>query len=147
MEAGYSLPRQQFDWLLFHGATELVLENGGSVIQGAMNRVFDEDGKITGLNWVVVSVVACILCSWTIGAGGYQCLLARKVAKEMAKEEVVDRIHCGGYREYWSGVRGCEGNAGNIEIHFVDGWHWLFWLFPWWRRRVNVGIGMDGAFG
>ena len=27
MEAGYSLPRQQFDWLVFERATELVLKN------------------------------------------------------------------------------------------------------------------------
>ena len=50
LEAGYSLPRQQFDWLLFDRATELVLENGGSVIQGAMvTEVYDEDGTITGV--------------------------------------------------------------------------------------------------
>ncbi len=50
MEAGYSLPRQQFDWLLFQRATELVLENGGHVIQGAaVTKVFDDNGKITGV--------------------------------------------------------------------------------------------------
>ena len=50
MEAGYSLPRQQFDWLLFHRATELVLDNGGSVIQGAtVTQVFDDNGKISGV--------------------------------------------------------------------------------------------------
>ena len=50
LEAGYSLPRQQFDWLLFDRATELVLENNGSVIQGAtVTEVFDDGGKITGV--------------------------------------------------------------------------------------------------
>ena len=148
LEAGYSLPRQQFDWLLFHRATELVLENGGSVIQGAMvTEVFDEDGKITGVEIGIGGKRGekrTYSAPWTIGAGGYQCPVARKIVKEMAKEELVDRMHyCGGYREYWSGVKGCEGDAGNIEIHFVDtvvpGY---FWLFPLGGGKVNVGIGM-----
>lgn len=148
LEAGYSLPRQQFDWLLFHRATELVLENGGSVIQGAMvTEVFDEDGKITGVEIGIGGKRGekrTYSAPWTIGAGGYQCPVARKIVKELAKEELVDRMHyCGGYREYWSGVKGCEGDAGNIEIHFVDtvvpGY---FWLFPLGGGKVNVGIGM-----
>ena len=148
LEAGYSLPRQQFDWLLFHRATELVLENGGSVIQGAMvTEVFDNDGKITGVEIGIGGKRGekrVYSAPWTIGAGGYQCPVARKVVKEMANEELVDRMHyCGGYREYWSGVKGCEGDAGNIEIHFVDtvilGY---FWLFPLGGGKVNVGIGM-----
>ena len=148
MEAGYSLPRQQFDWLLFQRATELVLENGGSVIQGAMvTEVFDDDGKITGVEVGIGGKRGEkreYSAPWTIGAGGYQCPVARKIVKEMAKEELVDRMHyCGGYREYWAGVKGCEGDAGNIEIHFVDtvipGY---FWLFPLGGGKVNVGIGM-----
>lgn len=148
LEAGYSLPRQQFDWLLFHRATELVLENGGSVIQGAMvTEVFDDDGKITGVEIGIGGKRGekrTYTAPWTIGAGGYQCPVARKIVKELAKEELVDRMHyCGGYREYWSGVKGCEGDAGNIEIHFVDtvvpGY---FWLFPLGGGKVNVGIGM-----
>ena len=40
---------------------------------------------------------------WTIGAGGYQCPVARKIVKELANEELVDRMHySGGYREYWT---------------------------------------------
>jgi len=148
MEAGYSLPRQQFDWLLFDRATELVLENGGSVIQDAMvTKVFDVDGKITGVEIGIGGkrgekrVYSAL---WTIGAAGYNCPVARKIVKEMAKEELVDRMHyCGGYREYWSGVKGCEEDSGNIEIHFVDtvvpGY---FWLFPLGGGKVNVGIGM-----
>jgi len=148
LEAGYSLPRQQFDWLLFHRATELVLENEGSVIQGAtVTEVFDEDGKITGVEIGIGGKRGekkTYSAPWTIGAGGYQCPVARKIVKELAKEELVDRMHyCGGYREYWSGVKGCEGDAGNIEIHFVDtvvpGY---FWLFPLGGGKVNVGIGM-----
>ena len=104
LEAGYSLPRQQFDWLLFQRATELVLENGGSVIQGAMvTEVFDDNGTITGVEIGIGGKRGekrVYSAPWTIGAGGYQCPVARKIVKEMAKEELVDRMHyCGGYRE------------------------------------------------
>ena len=148
MEAGYSLPRQQFDWLLFERATELVLENGGSVVQGAkVTKVFDDGGQITGVEIGIggrMREKRIYSAPWTIGAAGYLCPVARKIVKELAKEELVDRMHyCGGYREYWDGVKGCEGNSGNIEIHFVDtvvpGY---FWLFPLGEGRVNVGIGM-----
>ena len=148
MEAEYSLPRQQFDWLLFDRATELVLENGGSVIQDAMvTKVFDNDGKITGVEIGIGGKKGerrVYSAPWTIGAAGYRCPVARKIVKEMAEEELVDRMHyCGGYREYWSGVKGCEEDSGNIEIHFVDtvvpGY---FWLFPLGGGKVNVGIGM-----
>jgi len=51
--------------------------------------------------------------------------------------------YCGGYREYWTGVKGCEGDAGDIEIHFVDSViPGYFWLFPLGNGMVNVGIGM-----
>ena len=100
MEAGYSLPRQQFDWLLFHRATELVLDNGGSVIQGAaVTQVFDDNGKISGVEIGIGGKRGekrNYSAPWTIGAGGYQCPVARKIIKEMAGEELVDRMHyCG----------------------------------------------------
>lgn len=148
LEAGYSLPRQQFDWLLFERATELVIENGGSVIQDAVvTEVHDNSGVVSGVEVGIGGKRGekrTYTAPWTIGAGGYQCPVARKVVKELAQEELVDRMHyCGGYREYWSGVKGCEGNAGNIEIHFVDSViPGYFWLFPLGGGKVNVGIGM-----
>ena len=80
---------------------------------------------------------------WTIGAGGYQCPVA-KDCRDLAQEEMIDRMHyCGGYREYWSGVKGCEGNSGNIEIHFVEGVIRVTSGYsPWVMGRSNVGIGM-----
>ena len=134
--------------MLFDRATELVLENSGSVIQDAMvTKVFDNDGKITGVEIGIGGKKGerrVYSAPWTIGAAGYRCPVARKIVKEMAEEELVDRMHyCGGYREYWSGVKGCEEDSGNIEIHFVDtvvpGY---FWLFPLGGGKVNVGIGM-----
>ena len=57
---------------------------------------------------------------------------------------MVDNMHyCGGYREYWRNVKGCEGGVGDIEIHFVDSVvPGYFWIFPVNDEVANVGIGM-----
>ena len=45
LEAGYSLPRMQFDHLLFDRCQQLVRENGGKVIQDcAVTQVLFDDG-------------------------------------------------------------------------------------------------------
>jgi len=150
MEAGYALPRQQFDWILFERATEVVLENNGAIIQGgAVKKVCtSKDGStIIGVNVQIGGRKGDLFtynAPWTIGAGGYQCPVARLIVKDMFNEELVDRMHyCGGYREYWKNVKGCEGDVGNIEIHFVDSViPGYFWLFPLGGGVVNVGIGM-----
>ena len=49
LEAGYALPRQQFDHLLFNRVQELVREKGGSVIQGgSVKDVLYNDGDDPG---------------------------------------------------------------------------------------------------
>jgi flavin-dependent dehydrogenase len=49
LEAGYSLPRAQFDQLLFERVQHLVRENGGSVLQGAdVTDVLFNDGNDPG---------------------------------------------------------------------------------------------------
>ena len=67
-----------------------------------------------------------------VGAAGYQCPVAKAVVKDSFSEEMVDNMHyCGGYREYWRNVKGCEGGIGDIEIHFVDSVvPGYFWIFP-----------------
>lgn len=148
LEAGYSLPREQFDWLLFERATELVRKNGGYVVQGAtVTEVFESDQKITGVQVRIGGKRGEVLhfhAPWTIGAGGDRCPVAKKIVKEMNGGDLIEKMHyCGGYREYWSGVKGCEGDAGNIEIHFVDGIiPGYFWLFPIGGGKVNVGSGL-----
>ena len=69
---------------------------------------------------------------------------SENIGETIHDEKMLDRRHyCGGYREYWENVKGCEGNVGDIEIHFVDtvvpGY---FWLFPVSKNITNVGIGM-----
>ena len=162
LEAGYALPRAQFDHLMFQRATELVLEAGGAVVQGAEVRkvLFDDGaggedpGAGTGEARRACGVEVRLggrggeTRTWTsanlVGAAGYRCPVATALVEESHGEAMVDRAHyCGGYREYWSGVKGCEENAGDIEIHFVDSViPGYFWLFPVAEGVVNVGIGM-----
>ena len=162
LEAGYALPRIQFDHLLFDRCQNLVRENGGRVIQdGAVKEILFDDGnggedpgKGSGNSRHSKGVVVTIggrdgenktyFTKEIIGAGGYQCPVARAVVKDSFSEELVDNWHyCGGYREYWKNVNGCSGGIGDIEIHFVDSIiPGYFWLFPVSENVVNVGVGM-----
>ena len=148
LEAGYSLPREQFDYLLFRNTQELVRNAGGHVIQdGEVREVILKDDqaigvqvRIGGRNGEVISYFS----EEIIGAAGYRCPVAKTLVEKIHDEKMLDRRHyCGGYREYWENVKGCEGNVGDIEIHFVDtvipGY---FWLFPVSQNVTNVGIGM-----
>jgi len=151
--SGYALPRVQFDYMLFKRATELLRENGSSVIQGfSVREVMSEedDGKqrIVGVSCKSGGKRSdtpelTFTASVTIGAGGYNCPVSRKIV-ELHDEPHKDNEHfCGGYREYWENVEGLEGQEGPIEIHFIEevlpGY---FWLFPVSEGVVNVGIGM-----
>lgn len=148
MEAGYALPRQQFDWLMFKSCSEHVLESDGFVIQGAdVREAIREGDSIVGVKVRIGGRDGAVLdffSKWVIGAGGYNCPIARSVIKDIHGQKLMDKKHyCGGYREYWQGVKGCEGDVGNIEIHFVDTINpGYFWLFPLGGGMVNVGIGM-----
>ena len=102
------------------------------------SRTFPFVAKSTGIP------LARIAARVTIGAGGYNCPVARTMVSDIFEEAFRDDEHfCGGYREYWEGVDGFEGDEGPIEIHFIDevlpGY---FWLFPVRDGLVNVGIGM-----
>ena len=151
--SGYALPRVQFDYMMFKRGAELVRENGGSVIQGfSVNEVLAEEeeggSKIIGVSGKSGgrrsdNPILSFTASVTIGAGGYNCPVSRKIV-ELHDEPHKDNEHfCGGYREYWEDVSGLEGGTGPIEIHFIDevlpGY---FWLFPVKEGVVNVGIGM-----
>ena len=151
--SGYALPRVQFDYMLFKRATELLRENGGSVIQGfsvreVMSEVDEGAQRIVGVSCKSGGKRSdtpelTFTASVTIGAGGYNCPVSRKIV-ELHDEPHKDNEHfCGGYREYWENVEGLEGQEGPIEIHFIEevlpGY---FWLFPVSEGVVNVGIGM-----
>ena len=151
--SGYALPRVQFDYMLFKRATELLRENGGSVIQGfpvreVMSEVDSGAQRIVGVSCKSGGKRSdtpelTFTASVTIGAGGYNCPVSRKIV-ELHDEPHKDNEHfCGGYREYWENVEGLEGQEGPIEIHFIEevlpGY---FWLFPVREGVVNVGIGM-----
>ena len=148
--AGYSLPRMQFDYMMFKRATEIVTEAGGSIIQGFnVKEVLDDKGAIVGVSGSFgkrssESPTMSFTAPLTIGAGGYRCPVATKLVEGVHSEPMRDDDHyCGGYREYWENVGGFDGSRGPIEIHFIDevipGY---FWLFPVKEGVVNVGIGM-----
>ena len=148
-EAGYSLPRIQFDRLLFECATEYVTDNGGNVVQGAtVKSLLHEGGEGDARTFTGIGVShdgekkrwhAPVI----IGAGGYTCPVARTVVKETYGKDLIDREHyCGGWREYWSGVKNCEKDEGAIEIHFLNKSPGYFWLFPIGGGVVNVGVGV-----
>ena len=154
LQSGYALPRQQFDWLMFYRGQQIVRENGGFVLQGfsvlEVTHETSEDGpKITGVRVKSGGLRGegdelAYTARVTIGAGGYNCPVARTMVSDIFEEPFRDDEHfCGGYREYWEGVDGFEGDEGPIEIHFIDevlpGY---FWLFPVRDGLVNVGIGM-----
>ena len=162
MEAGYSLPRIQFDHLLFENCQNMVRDAGGSVIQeGDVKTVLFDDGKggkdpgegsrearhASGITVLIGGKKGEEMTYYSrelVGAGGYRCPVAKALVEETYEEEMVDKDHyCGGYREYWKNVKGCEGASGDIEIHFVDSVvPGYFWLFPVSEDVVNVGIGM-----
>ena len=125
LEAGYSLPRQQFDHLLFNQVQQLVRDAGGAVIQGGDVRdVLYDDGdggedpgkgsgsarhargvvvRVGGRNGEELEFHAPNI----VGAAGYRCPVAKSMLEETFEEPMVDRSHyCAGYREYWRGVKG-----------------------------------------
>jgi geranylgeranyl reductase family protein len=143
-EAGYSLPRRQFDTLLFRNSNEKVLESGGAVIQNfTVKEVHIEGDAVRGITGIHDGESLHYTAPLTIGAGGYNCPVARAITAHH-DEPMVDKAHyCGAYREYWTGVEGCGDWKGSIEIHFIDGvLPGYFWIFPVGNGVVNVGIGM-----
>mgnify|MGYP001193347565 CR=1 FL=1 len=151
--AGYSLPRMQFDYMMFKRATELVLENGGSVIQNFnVNEIhIDGDGdkqKITGVSGFVGGKRSgndplTFFAPLTVGAGGFNCPVAKTVTEKCHNEPMRDDEHyIAAYREYWEMDHDSE--IGPIEIHFIGGKlaNGYFWIFPVTDKIVNVGCGM-----
>ena len=106
LEAGYALPRQQFDHLLFDRVQELVREKGGFVVQGAsVKDVLYNDETITGGKfWFATKSNRCSIdCSVEeegevmefhapaiVGAGGYLCPVATALVVDTYQETMVD---------------------------------------------------------
>ena len=143
--AGYSLPRIIFDRMLFERAAELVIGGEGFVAQSCHVKKIIHNNKegdervFSGVSTNIGDFFAPMI----IGAAGYTCPVARAVVKETYSEELMNREHyCGGWREYWTEVEGCNVKEGAIEIHFLKGSSGYLWLFPVGNGVVNVGIGM-----
>ena len=51
-----------------------------------------------------------------VGAGGYLCPVATSLVVDTYGEAMVDRKHyCGGYREYWDGVKVVKETSGTSK--------------------------------
>ena len=153
MMSGYSLPRVQFDYMLFKRATEVVIEAGGAVIQGFSVKDVNVEGADEGARIVGVSGKSggarseepelTFSAALTIGAGGYNCPVSRTITDVHDEPFRDDEHFCGGYREYWENVEGLSNSEGPIEIHFIgEVSPGYFWLFPVKEGVVNVGVGM-----
>ncbi|MDP6334459.1 MAG: NAD(P)/FAD-dependent oxidoreductase [Candidatus Poseidoniaceae archaeon] len=157
-EAGFALPRKEFDYVMFKRSVELVLENGGSVIQDFtvtdVNVDESDEKKIIGVTGIIGGKKSgneplTFTAPLTIGAGGYTCPVAKTITEKCHDEPMRDEVHyCGAYREYWVDVGGCEGEKIPIEIHFIKevipGYWWIFpvGVNDEGKTIVNVGIGM-----
>lgn len=150
--AGYSLPRIQFDYMMFKRAVELVLDNGGSVIQGfsVKDVHFEGEGdgqRITGVSGAIGRGADKQEFSFsaplTVGAAGFNCPVSRTVTEKCHGEVMRDDEHyIAAYREYWE--MDFSSNLGPIEIHFIGGklMNGYFWIFPVNDKIANVGCGM-----
>ena len=153
-EAGYALPRIQFDYMMFKKAVEHVILAGGSVIQNFnVKELIVKNQQIKGLKGKFRkgkdNEEFSFLAPLTIGAGGFNCPVATTLTKTCHDEPMRDDKHyCEAYREYWVDVEGINTSQEPIEIHFIDGvvpGYW--WIFPVGENSegkvvVNVGIGM-----
>jgi len=155
-EAGYALPREQFDTILFRHSAGLVQDGGGAVIQDfTVTEILtsEDDAQIIGVAGFVGgkrsgNPALTFSAKISVGAGGYNCPIARKIVG-IHGEPMVDKSHyCGGFRQYWTGVKppkgiSWDGDKGPIELHFIDGIiPGYFWIFPLANGVTNVGIGM-----
>ena len=151
--AGYSLPRLQFDYMMFKRATELVLENGGSIIQDFAVKEVHIEGEgdsqiITGVSGTIGgrksgNDVSTFTAPVVVGAGGFNCPVAKAVTETCHDEPMRDDDHyIAAYREYWE--MDSSSNIGPIEIHFLGGklCNGYFWIFPVNDKIVNVGCGL-----
>ncbi|MDP6379571.1 MAG: NAD(P)/FAD-dependent oxidoreductase [Candidatus Thalassarchaeaceae archaeon] len=151
--AGYSLPRLQFDYMMFKRATELILENGGSIIQNFTVRDIHVDGveneqRITGVSGIIGgnrsgNEPLTFHAPLTVGAGGFNCPVAKTITETCHNEPMRDNDHyIAAYREYWEMEH--DGDVGAIEIHFIGGKlaNGYFWIFPVSDKIANVGCGM-----
>ena len=159
--AGYVLPRAQFDWLMFNRATELVLQNGGAVLQNFnVKEIMYDNGKsgkdpgvgsgderrIIGVKGKTKMGASTFYAPLTIGAGGVRCPVSTAIVEETYQKTMVDskkEHYSAAYRQYWKGIKGLNHREGLIEFHYIKGViPGYFWIFPLAENTANVGFGI-----
>ena len=105
LEAGYALPRQQFDHLLFDRVQELVARKVGlsfkEFSQGSLYNDGNDPGKgtgpkrkSTGIRLTVGGRKGTVMefhAPAIVGAGGYLCPVATSLVVDTYEETMVDR--------------------------------------------------------
>jgi len=157
--AGFVIKRELLDNCVFDAASKHVNAAGGKVIQNAkvLGPIWkDKEGNgdpghgskgervATGITYFVDGKKVQAAAEIIVGAGGYNCPIARELIVDTYEERYEDGLHwSAAYREYYENVEGCEPENGAMEIHFVDGViPGYFWIFPAGDGLVNVGTGM-----
>lgn len=158
--AGYVVQRNLLDNAVFLAAKKHVEDNGGTVLQNTtvkgvvwQNRSGGDDpGKGSKYERVAKGIrfkekgkeLSEARAEVVIGAGGYNCPVARELVIDTFEEEYQERNHwSSAFREYYTDVKGCKPENGEMEIHFVNGiLPGYFWIFPAGDGLVNVGTGM-----
>jgi flavin-dependent dehydrogenase len=158
--AGYVVQRDILDNTIFEAAKKHVESNGGSVKEGAKvvhaiwgNRNNNEDpGEESKDDRVARGIIYLdaekvehrVYAEMVIGAGGYNCPIARELVINTYGEKYQERDHCSAaFREYYTDVKGCKPENGEMEIHFIEGiLPGYFWIFPAGDGLINVGTGM-----
>ena len=158
--AGYVVKRNLLDNAVFSAAKKHVEENGGTVLQNTSvkNVIWSDETntKDPGAGSKELRVAKGIkfkdknkkegeaFAQVVIGAGGYNCPVARELVIDTFEEKYQERGHwSGAFREYYTDVKGCKPENGEMEIHFVKGiLPGYFWIFPAGDGLINVGTGM-----
>ena len=112
--SAFSIDRMILDEMIYNKAKDMVLENGGEILNDKVLEPIVEDNKIVGVKTKNENYYSKLV----VGAGGYNCPISRFV---LEKNNIVkqDRNHySSAIREYWDGI---EGNEGDFEIHFIEG--------------------------
>lgn len=146
--------RHVFDHELLKSAQKSMLQSGGNVFTGFKGvKPLYKNGRMIGVEGKYNKADAKLFAKVTIGAGGYNCPVAKSLEKREGlnllwrtlSKKYKGKFHnegenCVAYREYWENVEGC---TENIEVHFLEGLEpGYFWIFPISETKANVGVGL-----
>jgi menaquinone-9 beta-reductase len=128
---GHCIRRLDFDNWLFEEArqnTDATIFQGVKVKDVSVHKEYASVSLLDGTEFRAKVVVGC--------DGAHSI-----AAKKLANFKVDKKHYSGAVRQYYSNVKGLEGNA--LEVYFLKGYlPGYFWIFPHDNNQANVGFGM-----